>query len=266
MKRIANERKYVENMIKNKTLNVGRPGKDINSLIKYLYEQHGELTKEEMISEVNHHLLEMTNGNAEAVKRWQVSIKEYVNGFMGNVKKFRGLSHVESIYITQNELDKIRELKNKKLEYIAFSLLVYLKIRNEITGRYDNQYIKSGEDDIKLIRKMTGFSLTTVKCAMLIKELQDLGYTENGVGGAVNCKLNYVDYNSKAIIEIMDFTVESIHLYYSYYLQNKKIKHCKNCYKAIPFERNEAKRMNATMFCTECARKNIKEKGRKRKG
>lgn len=236
MKRIANERKYVENMIKNKTLNVGRPGKDINSLIKYLYEQHGELTKEEMIGEVNHHLLEMTNGNAEAVKRWQVSIKEYVNGFMGNVKKFRGLSHVESIYITQNELDKIRELKNKKLEYIAFSLLVYLKIRNEITGRYDNQYIKSGEDDIKLIRKMTGQNMTTVKCAMLLKELQDLGYTENGIGGAVNCKLNYVDYSSEVTIEIRDFTIENIYLYYIAWRENKRYTHCKVCGNIVTYD------------------------------
>ena len=45
MKRLANERKYVEDMIKSKTLNVNRPGKDINSLIKYLYEQNPKITQ-----------------------------------------------------------------------------------------------------------------------------------------------------------------------------------------------------------------------------
>ena len=78
MKRLANERKYVEDMIKSKTLNVNRPGKDINSLIKYLYEQNPKITKQELIELVNKFLLEIVQ-DEKAVKRWQVSIREYVD-------------------------------------------------------------------------------------------------------------------------------------------------------------------------------------------
>lgn len=246
MKRLANERKYVEDMIKNKTLNVSRPGKDINSLIKYLYEQNPKITKQELIEKVNEFLLDIVQ-DEKAVKRWQVSIREYVDNFMSYANNFKGLSHVEKIYITRSELESIRKLKNKKLEYVAFSLLVYLKVQNAITGRDDNIFCPSGEEHVKMIKKITGLNITIVKTALIMKELQSLGYTENGIGGAVSSKVNYVDLNSENIIEIRDFDENNIHLYYEAWREEKKLIHCEKCGKVI-FVNGNAR----TKYCEPC--------------
>lgn len=232
MKRLANERKYVEDMIKNKTLNVGRPGKDLNSLIKYLYECNPLLTKQELIQLVNDTLFELIQ-NEKAIKRWQVSIKEYVDNFMSYADKFKGLSHIEKIYITKTELENIKALKNKKLEYVAFALLVYLKVQNEITGRVENVYCPSGEEHVKMIKKITGLNITITKTALAMKQLQDLGYTENGMGGAVVCKLNYADYAGERVIEIRDFDEENLHLYYMAWRDGGRIYHCQECGKLV---------------------------------
>ena len=256
MKRIANERAYVEHMLKKKEINTKRPGKDINSLIKYLYERDNTLSKDELLAQVNEILLDIIN-DEHAIKRWQVSIKEYINDFMSYADTFKGLSNVEYIGITQKEIDKIKELNNYKLEYTAFALLVYLKVKNEITGKVDNVHCPSGEEDVKLIRKISGLKVTIKEFALLMKELQDLGYTSNGIGGAVSCKLNYVDNKKICIIKVQDFDSESIPLYYTRELKGGRIIYCKECGKLVLVpEKSPAK------YCKQCY--DNKEKERKR--
>ena len=249
MKRLANERKYVEDMIKSKTLNVNRPGKDINSLIKYLYEQNPKITKQELIELVNKFLLEIVQ-DEKAVKRWQVSIREYVDTFMSYAKDFKGLSHVEKVCITKNELKLIEKLKDERLEYIAFSLLVYLKVQNAITGRHGNVYCPSGEEHIKMIKKLSGLKITVTKTALAINVLQDVGYTENGIGGAVSCKLNYVDNEDEVVIEIRDFDVDSVSLYYKAWKEEKYLIHCKECGKALILENGKV--AAKLKYCDSC--------------
>ena len=245
MKRIANERAYVQHMLEKKEINEKRPGKDINSLIKYYYELDNTITKEELLDKVSQTLLAIID-DEKAVKRWQVSIKGYINDFMSYADTFRGLSNVEFIEITENEINRIKELKNHKLEYTAFSLLVYLKIRNAITGKIDNVYCPSGEEDVKNMKKISGLKVTLKEFTLLMKQLQDLGYTNNGIGGAVNCKLNYVDIDSKVIITVKDFGAESIPLYYQAWREGKRITHCKKCGKAFEYV------TNIPYYCKEC--------------
>lgn len=254
MIRMVNERKYIEDMIANKSINVKRPGKDIVLLIKYIYEQNEGLTKQELLDETKKMLMDIIN-DEKAIKRWTVSIKEYIDNFFGNIKSFKGLSSIESVTITENELDKIRELKNKKLEYAAFALLAYLKIKNEIDKKGQSEFIPSNEDDVKLMRKISGLKISVKDFAKLMKELQDLGYTTNGIGAKVACKLNYVDYDSEDIIEIKDFIVEDIHLYYMAWREEKRYNHCKQCGRI--FENRGTTK--PTIYCIQCE-KDVKKK------
>lgn len=254
MKRLANERKYVEDMIKSKTLNVNRPGKDINSLIKYLYEQNPKITKQELIELVNKFLLEIVQ-DEKAVKRWQVSIREYVDTFMSYANNFKGLSHVEKVCITRSELERIKELENERLEYVAFALLVYLKVQNEITGRHDNVHCPSGEEHVKMIKKITGLRTTVTKTALTMKELQNLGYTENGIGGAVSCKLNYVDNEDEVVIEVRDFDVESISVYYYWYTHGGRLIYCQECGKLVLSQ----SKTYPEKYCKKCSKERYLE-------
>ena len=250
MKRIANEKKYVEDMINNKTLNKNRPGKDLNSLIKYLYECNPQIKKNELIEQVNNILFDIVQ-DKKAITRWQVSIKEYVENFLSSVQKFKGLSHVEKICITETELQKIQQLNNKKLEYVAFALLVYLKINNSIKGNLDNTYCPSNDSDLKIIKNIAGPKMSVNSVALLMNELQKLGYTVNGIGGAVSCKLEYIDNNSSVVIEITDFTLNNIHLYYKQKISNGRIIHCKECGQVFLIK-NQYNR--SAKYCTTCSK------------
>lgn len=249
MIRMVNERKYIEDMIANKSINEKRPGKDIYLLIKYIYEQNPNLNKEELLNETKRYLIDIVN-DEKAIKRWNVSIKEYIDIFFGNIKGFKGLSSVESVTITKNELNKIRELKNKKLEYTAFALLVYLKIKNEIDKKGENEFIPSNEEDVKIMRKISGLKVSVNVFAGLMKELQDIGYTVNGISAKVVCKLNYVDYNSETAIEIKAFAIEDIHLYYEQIEKGGRLIYCKECGKLVL-----VKDKSPGKYCSKCAKK-----------
>lgn len=259
MIRIVNERQYVEDMLLSKKMNVKRPNKDINSLIKYLYEQNPKITKQELIQKVNEFLLEVTQ-NELAVKRWQVSVKECVDNFMSYAPKFKGLSHVESVIITKHEIDMIMDLNDKKLEYVAFALLVYLKIKNAITGRLDNLYVPNDEPDIRMIKKISGLKMTVKDIALQINELQNRGYTMNGNGGAVTAKLGYVDYDSEDEIEILDFTVENIHLYYKVIITGGRLIYCQECGKLVHVVN---KQDNSKKYCKKCSKEKMIESDKK---
>ena len=253
MIRMVNERKYIEDMIANKSINEKRPGKDIYLLIKYIYEQNPNLNKEELLNETKRYLMDIVN-DEKAIKRWNVSIKEYIDIFFGNIKGFKGLSSVESVTITENELNKIRELKNKKLEYTAFALLVYLKIKNEIDKKGENEFIPSNEEDVKIMRKISGLKVSVNVFAGLMKELQDIGYTVNGISAKVVCKLNYVDYNSETAIEIKAFAIEDIHLYYEQLEKGGRLVYCQECGKLV-LSKSATK---TEKYCSKCRKaKNV---------
>ena len=91
---------------------------------------------------------------------------------------------------------------------------------------------------------------TITKTALAINELQNLGYTENGIGGAVSCKLNYVDNEDEVVIEIRDFDIESIGLYYTWYIYGGRLIYCSECGKLVLSQ----SKTYVEKYCSECAR------------
>ena len=155
-----------------------------------------------------------------------------------------------NIFLNLHPQSSEKELENERLEYVAFALLVYLKVNNEITGRHDNIHCPSGEEHVKMIKKITGLNITVTKTALAMKELQDLGYTENGMGGAVVCKLNYADYAGERVIEIRDFSIESIPLYYEWYINGGRLIYCSECGKLV-LSQSKTKH---ELYCKKCSR------------
>ena len=255
MKRTVNERRYVENMIESKKINVRRPNKDMWSLMKYVYEQDRNVTEEELLDKVSEVLLSIID--ERSVKLWQPTLKDFISTFMNKyAKKFKGLSHVESVTITKNELVQIESLKDKKLECVAFALLVYLKIENAIRNK-QSEYVPTGKDDVNNIRKISGLRLTTKEISLKIYELKELGFTVNGLGDKVCAKLNYVDYDSEDVITITDFDVTHMNLYFKYYKDKSRYIHCKECGDIVKLE---SKRDYSTKYCADCRKKKNVEK------
>ena len=101
-----------------------------------------------------------------------------------------------------------------------------------------------------MIKKITGLRTTVTKTALAMKELQNLGYTENGIGGAVSCKLNYVNNEDEVVIEVEDFDVESISLYYKAWKEEKYLIHCKECGKVLILENGKV--AVKLKYCDSC--------------
>ena len=262
MKRIVNERQYAEELLDTKQINVKRPNKDINTIIKYYYEENPKITKQELIAKVNKFLLEATQDEL-VVKRWQVTVKDLVSNFMGYAPKFKGLSHVDSVTITKHEIDMIMDLDDYELEYIAFAMLVYLKIKNAISGRLDNIHVPTGKVDVRLIKKISGLRLTIKQTALKIKELQDRGYTLNGLGRTVCSKLAYVDYDSEDEIVVKDFTIGNINLYYRSIVEGGRLIYCQECGKLVHIVKEQD---YSKKYCKGCAKEKKLEGTRRSKG
>ena len=108
-----------------------------------------------------------------------------------------------------------------------------------------------------MIKKITGLRTTVTKTALAMKELQNLGYTENGIGGAVSCKLNYVDNDDEVVIEVRDFDVESISVYYYWYIHGGRLIYCQECGKLVLIT---SVNDGSTKYCKKCRKQKDVEK------
>ena len=85
-------------------------------------------------------------------------------------------------------------------------------------------------------------------------------YGENGIGGAVSCKLNYVDNDDEVVIEVRDFDVESISVYYYWYTHGGRLIYCQECGKLVLSQSIEGR---PTSYCKKCAKEKESERVKK---
>ena len=110
---------------------------------------------------------------------------------------------------------------------------------------------------IKFKPSHSNLNITITKTALAMKQLQDLGYAENGMGGAVVCKLNYADYADERVIEIRDFDEENLHLYYMAWREEKYLTHCEEC--GVIVICDNAKAGCQTKYCQPCAKEKFEQ-------
>jgi hypothetical protein len=242
MKLILNEKKMVNEYLNGKSVDE-KPTNTIRLLVKHYFSIG--MNKSQVIDNIEDFFNENMNGYNNV--KWQTTIERIVN----SIHKSRDYSLlvIECINITKSELDTIRNLKNARLERLAFSLLVYAKIYNQMNNNNSNwvnaehKYIFS---DAKVAVKVQEQSL-------MLHKLAESGLIE--VSKMVNCtnvKVNFVDENSENIITISDFR-NFVYEYLKYC--GEKIGRCEgeNC--GILFRINS----NKHKYCRECWKEKEKE-------
>ena len=80
------------------------------------------------------------------------------------------------------------------------------------------------------------------------------------MGGAVVCKLNYADYAGERVIEIRDFSIESIPLYYEWYINGGRLIYCSECGKLVLLT---SVNDGSTKYCKKCKREKDLERQEK---
>lgn len=159
------------------------------------------------------------------------------------------LREIDSISITQQELDTISEIDNMKYQKLLFTMLCYAKLYNLISEN-NNGWINA---NIKEIFKVARVSVKYRNDKFLyLNDLERTGLISfSSKNDNLNIRVNFVNINSNPVFNIDDFR----ELGYAYmdYMKNGKFIHCSECNRLI------RKTNNKCLYCTKCKHEKQKE-------
>lgn len=236
MKLILNEKEVL-----NKSLNAGfvdldKPTNTIRILTKH-YLSLG-MNRPQTINFIDKFLLNNYKGYNSV--KWQKTVEKIVNSIHRD-KDYR-LVNIEKVDITKKELEEIKYINNDRLERIAFTLLIYAKIFNQLNENKSN-WVNSEHKDIFSDAKVT---VTVREQGEMIYKLGELGLvTPSKMVDCTNIKVNFVDENSETIIVISDFR-NFIYEYLKW--KGDKIGNCERCGVLIKITNGNLK------YCKKCAK------------
>lgn len=180
---------------------------------------------------------------------WYNIIKGIINKLIKN--KDCSLVYIKNVKITKNEIDIIKTINNIKLEKLAFTLLIYAKIYNQLNNNSSNWV----NEHHKYIFKDAKVSATKIEQGKMIHELKELNLVTVPLKvDKVNIKVNFIDndYSEENIAIIIDDFRNFVYEYQFYFNPNKYIK-CSECSKLIKPTNNRQK------FCRNCWKEHRKE-------
>lgn len=170
--------------------------------------------------------------------KWQETIEKQVK----KAKKY-SLIEIDFIPITKNELDTIKEIKNKPQERLAFTLLCLAKFGNAVNSQ--NNDWTNRED--KEIFRMANIQVSVEKQSAMVNSLRNKGLIQySRIVDNLNTNVLFIDNESEVILEIEDF--RNLGYEYALYCGENFFK-CENC--GVLVRQNEK---NNKKLCNECSR------------
>lgn len=238
---IVNEERIVEKALEGKLL-IENQAKVVHLLIKYYCGQG----KTDMLDIKETIFKVMCKCDSEFTRpKWNEYLEKQIFKYIKNKERYGGtddLIHIQDIKITKKELEVIDKLKDKKLQKMAFILLVYVKI-NQQFHKNDSEWINYALGNIFKEAKVIGDSQTKVK---LLHELSKKELiTNNFDNRKCSIKINYIDNDSDSILTLNDF--EGVIHYYLNYL-GEHWKKCIECGKWFVVKGNKQE------YCKICAK------------
>ena len=213
-----------------------KPTNTIKILIKY-YRDKG-MDKEQIRNQIEDFMVK--NFKDFNSSSWQVSLDRLVMIYFKSDFK---LIKIEKIKVTKKELVAIEKLKNIKLEKLAFTLLVYAKVFNQVNDSNDN-WVKGSNN---AITKDADIIETGKSQKILFKQLKDLGYINYAkMVDKTSTQVTFIDEDSSPVIRITDF--RNFILEYLKW-KGENITYCSECGKPIKVVNNKVK------YCKECGKK-----------
>ena len=193
-------------------------------------------------------LLDFLKNNYKGYKRpkWEEMITKKVNMFLKITRQNKvnvKLIDIYEIPITKDELSKVNELDDIKLEKLAFVMLVSGKISNIIMNSELGWINKS----CTIICKEAKVNLKGDDKTKIFNELYNKGYIEQWQrNDKTNMKVCYIKKDSEVEMVVKDF--DCVINYYILW-KNKNMIPCEECGKPIVQTNNKKK------YCVGCARK-----------
>lgn len=236
---VVNESKVLEDILINNKL-IEKHIVCINILIKH-YLIKGETDKLNIQEKVIEQL-EKCDSNFKR-SQWEDAIKNTINRICKDRDKYKTevkFIDVDSVEVTKSELDMIGKLGDKKLKKVAFILLVYAKISNNILQREDGWVSQSFTN----IFKEAKVTANRKEKQLILHELYKREYISKNIKGSkISLRVNYLDNNSDVAIKIREFE-GVVHEYLKYL--GEKWKKCECCSNWITIKSNRTK------YCKKC--------------
>lgn len=241
MNTILDEFVYAEKLLKS-GLTRFMSGKDIRILIKYY--RHVGIEEDKLYEKIVDYLKRIYNDYPEPI------YQNFINKIIVTSKKYN-LRISEPVPFRKNELEKIRTLKNYRLEKLLFTMLILSKHDyitkskiNENKNKYNNYTLNLKDSTVLRLAK-----ISKKKDEDLFYELILSGLMKHVRGGDFDVILFDRDDDSEIL-----FYIEDINNVWSYYKP-----YCEVC--GIEIE----KRNNRHSMCSECWKEHRKEWDRNRK-
>lgn len=169
-----------------------------------------------------------------------------------NISDKTTINTLDHITITVKEWETIQELgRTERERKLLFTLLCMYKVKIGL-GYSDNGLVKV---DLPKLNSMAHITLSKVERIDVLRYFIECGLIELNMGQlASRIKINYMNNDSKVLIEIKDF--EAYNVYYDYLKKGGRLITCKECGKLVLAKGNK------TMYCKECAKRKENERAK----
>lgn len=246
---ILDEIEYIKNMIKNNQIGE-KPSKTLYLMTKYYKQIEGKKKKE------IYNLLEKymeKNYPSFNIAKWQHHIDKIIN------KAYRDktpLVKVGYVPITKKEFEIVKNIKNKRLQRLCFTMLCVAKF-NLIAKEKSNGWVNLPD---KEIFKLANIKTTQKQQCLMLNDLMNIGLISfSKKVDNLNNRIEFIDEvvvenENKIVVKVDDFR----NLGYLWeYLNGGKFVKCEICGILVK------PKSNRTKYCKECAFKIHKEIDRK---
>ena len=243
MRLILNEKELLDKFLNEGYVDEKKPTNTIKILAKYY------LSKGMNRSQVYQTIDDFLNKNFEGYNsvNWLRTVKGIINKLYQD--KEYNLVVINSINITKNEIDIIKKINNIRLEKLAFTLLVYAKIYNQL-NHSDSNWVN---EQHRYIFSDAKVAATKIEQGKMVHTLKELGLVDvSVVVDNTNIKVNFIDNDNEVVIKITDFR-NFVYEYLKYFEYDKYMR-CVKCNLLIKTKNNKHQ------YCPECAKEvNIKK-------
>lgn len=231
---ILNEKKFAEDVIETGNLGAS-PVASLYRVAKY-YGSKG-LKKNEVVEKV----LELLRAGAtpEQYQKYEIAV-----GKMASKAYKDKPSEVESIEITENEIEKIKALPNTNLMRLAFTLLCLAKYHTAVKPE-SGGWVSEPDSDIFMLANV---GVTRYERGLLYNDLMTAGLIEfpKSVSSS-SVRVAFADGNENGVLHIVD--VRNLGYQFSSFIGRGTYARCAVCGLLIPVQRG--KKWVGLMYCHE---------------